>query len=277
MIETNNALTLSDVANLEKDRFNDMTASGNGDFSNVIFDRILNQLQDAFLSNSSAKNEGHNSVASLDSNADGNGILPNAHHQQNAVTSDTSLSDSQSRLLDAFQQSLFADKSTEVSNHNGKNENVKNAPPQDNSTDQKIAPASQEGSVESMLFGNDGLELNDVFDSFNVLNHIPIVSDLYQSVSSRTISASSTFIGSYMMFGPASLVYNSVNMLTENVTGKSLAKNIVDASSSLFVDQESAGTELNNATIGKDETAPTSEKFPFTEDAFLELSHDSYR
>ncbi|GEM_PF-4758165 len=241
--------------------------------SNVIFARIFTQLKDAFLSvdGPNVNVEEPQAPSSATNKTIEKSSTPSGDQLANIIPGDSSLSDSQNKLLNAFQQSLFTSAEIET----------ENKPTDNKDTTTAITPAKQ-GSLESALFGTDGLELNDVFDSFNVLNHIPFVSDLYQSVTASDVSTTSSMVGSYMMFGPASIVYNSINMITESVTGKSLAQNIVDSSSQLFFSDEplSVTKSIEDNSIATPPAAgdtATSEAFPFADDSFLELSHDTYR
>lgn len=97
--------------------------------------------------------------------------------------------------------------------------------------------ASEKSFGESILdisFGDDGFGMDDVFDAVNVLNHIPIVSDVYQEVSDNTVDAFSSLAGSFMLYGPAGLAISAVNIATEQLSGESLVGNAVNFATDLF-------------------------------------------
>lgn len=61
-------------------------------------------------------------------------------------------------------------------------------------------------------FGVDGLDQNDLFDSINVLNHIPLVSDYYQSATDTHISNASKLAGSFIYGGVPGLALLAVEV-----------------------------------------------------------------
>jgi hypothetical protein len=61
-------------------------------------------------------------------------------------------------------------------------------------------------------FGVNGLDQNDLFDSINVLNHIPLVSDYYQLATDTNISNASKFVGSFIYGGVPGLALLSVEV-----------------------------------------------------------------
>jgi hypothetical protein len=81
------------------------------------------------------------------------------------------------------------------------------------------------GSMENIYdyaFGSDGVGLEDAFDSVNILNHIPIVSDVYESVSNTDVSPVSSVLGGYLYGGPVGVAYEAFNMAFNGYTGQSL-------------------------------------------------------
>ncbi|RPA57756.1 hypothetical protein EGC86_20125 [Shewanella frigidimarina] len=53
----------------------------------------------------------------------------------------------------------------------------------------------------SFSFGEEGLDGNDLFDSINILNHIPILSDIYQISTDTDISPASKLLGGMLYSG----------------------------------------------------------------------------
>lgn len=61
--------------------------------------------------------------------------------------------------------------------------------------------ASTFDDMYSFSFGEDGLDGNDLFDSINILNHIPILSDIYQLSTNTEISPVSKLLGGMLYSG----------------------------------------------------------------------------
>ncbi|MGI2171719.1 hypothetical protein ACROAE_16275 [Shewanella sp. MF05960] len=55
--------------------------------------------------------------------------------------------------------------------------------------------------VYSFSFGEEGLDGNDLFDSINILNHIPILSEIYQISTDTEISPASKLLGGMLYSG----------------------------------------------------------------------------
>lgn len=110
-------------------------------------------------------------------------------------------------------------------------------------------------SILDVSFGDDGFGMDDVFDTVNVLNHIPIVSDIYQEVSENTVDAFSSLAGGFMLYGPAGLALSAVNVATEQLTGESLVGNAVNFATDLFNSMMSDDT-ATDAELASNETQP---------------------
>ena len=83
-------------------------------------------------------------------------------------------------------------------------------------------------SLSRFSFGENGLDLNDGFDTFNILQHIPIVSAVYQDVSGQDISAVSKLSGGYFYGGPVGLAFSALDLAVEGLSGKSISKSLVN-------------------------------------------------
>lgn len=110
-------------------------------------------------------------------------------------------------------------------------------------------------SILDVSFGDDGFGMDDVFDTVNVLNHIPIVSDIYQEVSENTVDAFSSLAGGFMLYGPAGLALSAVNVATEQLTGESLVGNAVNFATDLFNSMMSDDTPTD-AELASNATQP---------------------
>jgi hypothetical protein len=72
------------------------------------------------------------------------------------------------------------------------------------------------------------LSFGDVLDTFNPLQHIPVVSSLYRSATGDEISKSARFVGDSLFGGVLGAASAAVNILSETVTGKDIAENVID-------------------------------------------------
>jgi hypothetical protein len=73
------------------------------------------------------------------------------------------------------------------------------------------------------------LSFGDVLDTVNPLQHIPVVSSLYRSATGDEISKSARFVGDSLFGGVLGAASAAVNILSETVTGKDIAENVVDS------------------------------------------------
>ncbi len=71
------------------------------------------------------------------------------------------------------------------------------------------------------------ISFGDVLDSVNPLQHIPVVSSLYRSVTGDEISQSARLVGDSLYGGVIGATSAVINILTENITGKDITENVV--------------------------------------------------
>ncbi|MEG3765916.1 hypothetical protein [Alteromonas sp. 14N.309.X.WAT.G.H12] len=131
------------------------------------------------------------------------------------MVSDDNLASMQSTFLTMLQADLFSTGSTTDS--------------ATESTD--IASTVEDGestwdAFKNYGFGSDGLGWTDGFDTVNLLNHIPIVSDVYQAATSTDISAVSDLAGSFLFAGPVGLAYSALDLGVKGMTGDSITGNL---------------------------------------------------
>ena len=73
------------------------------------------------------------------------------------------------------------------------------------------------------------LTLDDFLDIINPLQHIPVVSTLYRSVTGDQITGPARIIGDTLFGGPIGFVASLVNAITEEVSGRDLGGNALAA------------------------------------------------
>ena len=82
-------------------------------------------------------------------------------------------------------------------------------------------------SVMDYSFGEDGIGLTDAFDTFNVLNHVPVVSAVYQSETGTEINAVAKLAGGYFYGGPLGLTLSAVDLGVQALSGSSFNERLV--------------------------------------------------
>ncbi len=78
-------------------------------------------------------------------------------------------------------------------------------------------------ALESLSFGKDGLGLADGFDVVNILNHVPVVSELYKQQSGTDVSLVSKLAGGYLYGGPLGLAFSAIDVASESVFDNTLS------------------------------------------------------
>lgn len=87
--------------------------------------------------------------------------------------------------------------------------------------------AEQQSAGSTALFGPEGPGLKDVVDILNPLQHIPIVSNIYQSLTGDTASAGAQLIGGALIGGPLGFLASLANVIFEQETGHSAGAAVV--------------------------------------------------
>lgn len=81
--------------------------------------------------------------------------------------------------------------------------------------------------AEKDYFGEDGLQVSDLLDVINPLQHIPFVSTLYRELTGDTISTAAKIAGGALLGGPIGLVASVVDAIFTSETGRDLTQTAV--------------------------------------------------
>lgn len=175
--------------------------------------------------------QGDNSNAGSDDSADmvtsmqqsllsGLGLADFANIDMESLTSATGLSTMQNALFGQLQNDFFSSQTKQKMSLSDDviNEGLTDA----NSILSWVSNASQ------YSFGEDGVSMNDLYDSINILNHVPIVADYYQQSTSTDVSPISDIVGGLAYGGFLGLGIAAVNLAVESSTGKSIYLNLSD-------------------------------------------------
>lgn len=98
---------------------------------------------------------------------------------------------------------------------------------------------------ETNFFGEDGFNFGDLLDIINPLQHLPIVSSLYRSLTGDEISPASRLAGGALFGGPIGFAGAVVSSMVEDATDTTIGDVIVAA----FSDEDAPDTATQLATI----------------------------
>lgn len=80
--------------------------------------------------------------------------------------------------------------------------------------------------LERVVFGADGLTFEDLLDVVNPLQHIPVVSTIYRSLTGDTIAPGPRLAGGGLFGGFIGLAAAAVNVAVEGSTGKDIGDHV---------------------------------------------------
>ena len=147
-----------------------------------------------------------------------------------ALTSEQSIEKLQSAFLLHLQQNLFTPKTLS---------NAQNHQPETKVNDSQVKTEVAQNNtlkrIEQLSFGTNGLDLADGFDTVNILNHVPVVSELYKQVAGHDVSAISKLAGGYLYGGPTGLAFSALDLASNSLFDNSISGLLANADySSLF-------------------------------------------
>lgn len=187
------------------------------------------QSQSALAASSNSKTIGsiqHSVFSQLGfTSAAGNSV----EQQLDAVVSDQSIEKLQQAFLLHLQQNLFtakleprAQSPAIKSQPLGSEHTPLTSAEQQVQVTQAVSNKSQTltkpiGDFEAMTFGKNGLDAADGFDIVNVLNHLPVVSEVYKKAVAHEVSPISKLAGGYLYGGPMGLAFSALDLTAEHV------------------------------------------------------------
>jgi hypothetical protein len=157
------------------------------------------------------------------------------------LTSDESIANLQNAFLGSLQANLFS--ASDLGNDTTADGNV--------TTSEVTESSDFLGNIDNLtdsFLGDGELGLNDVFDTINILNHVPIVADIYEETMSTDVAPVAEVVGSFMYGGALGLGYAVANLAVENFTGKSIYGNLLDV---FFDDEQQASLETTAESLSE--------------------------
>jgi hypothetical protein len=116
-----------------------------------------------------------------------------------------------------------------------------------NGADEFVDGAETAGAFDGVagegFLGKDGLTFADLLDVINPLQHLPVIGDLYRSITGDTISAPARMAGGAIYGGPIGFVSSLVNTVVEEVTGSDVGGNLLALFSPEGAGQTAAAAE----------------------------------
>lgn len=79
------------------------------------------------------------------------------------------------------------------------------------------------------FFGADGLSWHDVVDAINPLEHIPIISELFDSATDHTPSTAAKLAGGALLGGPLGFIASLASVIFETQTGHGIGGAVLAA------------------------------------------------
>ncbi|MDO6567858.1 hypothetical protein Q4561_12370 [Alteromonas sp. 1_MG-2023] len=259
-IETTTQSTLNSL--LSSTPFSGETSTTNTAEEAATSSQSLPSLFAALLSNEEASNdetaEVSESSTTTDSDSSISSSVLDTSLLSNLVTDDA-ISLMQNQLLGALQNNVFAaltaaatGSSTDTATDTASSDTTSSTVDVESSATD-TATSSLFGGMMTSAFGEDGLGLQDGFDTLNIVNHLPIISDIYEATTSSHIAAASSMAGSFLYGGMGGLLYNAVDLTVEGLTGKSISNNLWDVGKQIINGNTTA--DANEETASTDETS----------------------
>lgn len=90
-----------------------------------------------------------------------------------------------------------------------------------------ITPAPQAAKNATGFWQEDGPNFKDLLDTLNPLQHIPLVSNVYQSLTGDVPSTGAKIAGDTLFGGALGLLASIFNSIVETETGTDIGGNIV--------------------------------------------------
>jgi hypothetical protein len=106
--------------------------------------------------------------------------------------------------------------------------------------------------AESGFFGEDGFSLGDLLDVINPLQHIPVISSIYRSLTGDEISPAARLAGGTLYGGPVGLVTAFIGGVMEDAADTTLGDVVVAA----FSDEDDTEIAAQVATVSPVAGAP---------------------
>ena len=124
-----------------------------------------------------------------------------------------------------------------------------------------VHPLPEGGSAQGQFWSEDAPNFKDILDTINPLQHIPIVSTLYQSLTGDVPSSGANILGGSLIGGPLGLVSALFNEIVKTQSGKDVGSNLM-----AMINGESSSTQMADA-------APTYAPSPVNKMAYNAYMH----
>jgi hypothetical protein len=224
-IDTISTLSVNNTSKVQSDNMTVLTSLGDAfsgfftgaqDVNNTL-NQINSQKIDSTQDSVNLMQKNLFSSLGLDFSPEGSG-----QSTLESLTSQLSIESMQATILSALQTSLFSTQPAKTIAMDSANTSSNMA------TDESTGNTGI-NTLAQFAFGENGFDLNDGFDIFNVLQHIPIVSAIYQDTTGgEDISAVSKLAGGYLFGGPIGIAFSALDLVLESFSGNSINDSLVN-------------------------------------------------
>jgi hypothetical protein len=118
-----------------------------------------------------------------------------------------------------------------------------------------------ENSKEFQPFGQDGLTFWDFLDIINPLQHIPVISTLYRSITGDEIDPAAKIAGGTLYGGPIGAVSSLVDVAVDYGTGKDIGEHAMALIREDSQPLETAQNTINGAAMRNNSSASSSNPY----------------
>jgi len=114
-----------------------------------------------------------------------------------------------------------------------------------------IHPLPDNGG-QGQFWSGDAPSFKDILDTINPLQHLPVISTLYQKLTGDVPSSGANIVGGGLIGGPLGLLSAVFNEIVKTQTGKDIGGNIL-----AMINGESSSTQTAQNTVTTGAPTPT--------------------
>jgi len=130
-----------------------------------------------------------------------------------------------------------------------------------------VGASTNNSSQAGFFSSSDGPSFKDVLDTINPLQHIPIISSIYQSMTGDVQSPASKLTGGALFGGPVGFIGSLFDTIFQSATGSDIGTHLIATVT---------GTALPGATFTTSETAQNTNTEPSFLSANQRAAYNAY-
>ena len=106
-------------------------------------------------------------------------------------------------------------------------------------------PDQTAANTSGQFWASDVPSFKDLLDTINPLQHIPLLSDIYQSLTGDVPSSGANILGSTLLGGPIGLLSSVIGEIVKTQTGKDVSGNLL-----AMINSEKSTSLADNTATG---------------------------